>query len=250
MAILEARGLRKQFGSVTALSDGTFELRKGEVHAVVGDNGAGKSTLLKIVTGVLRPDGGTLLIDGKPVEMQNPNSARALGIMTVFQNLALVDHLDVTANLFLGRELYKRPPLAWLGVLNKRAMRREALERLRDLRIGIHSIDHVVMNMSGGQRQAVAVARAMSFGARIVIMDEPTASLGVRESGAVMDLIRAVREDGTSVLLVSHDLPNVFKVADRITVLRLGRRVTTIATESSSLKDVVSLITGAAVSIA
>jgi simple sugar transport system ATP-binding protein len=243
--LLEARRIEKHFGHVVALRDGSLSLAQDEVHAIVGDNGAGKSTLVKILSGVIRPDGGEVRLDGAPVEIGSPRHARALGIETVYQDLALAEHLDAAANLFLGRELYLPPPLAWLGFLDRKAMRLRAREEMRRLKIGLPSVDQPVAELSGGQRQAVAVARAIAWGRRIVIMDEPTAALGVRESAMVLELIREVRARGLAVVMISHNLPEVFAVADRITVLRLGRTITTLATKDSSLEAVVGMMTGA-----
>lgn len=244
VAVLEARGVRKQFGNVVALEDASFDLKPGEIHALVGDNGAGKSTFLKVIAGVHRADGGTLKVDGEEVVFENPKAARERGIMTVFQHLALVDHLDVTGNIFLGRERYRPAPLSWLKVLDNRAMRREASEQLKHLSINIPSIDLLVQRMSGGQRQAVAVARSVALGARILIMDEPTAALGVRQAAAVMDLAKKVRDQGTPVILISHDLRQVLDVSDRITVLRLGRTVANMETRDATLETVIAYMTG------
>jgi fructose transport system ATP-binding protein len=243
--ILEARGIQKSFGHVIALAEGDFELAPNEVHAIVGDNGAGKSTLIKIISGVYRADAGELRLDGKPVTISNPREARELGIETVYQDLALADHLDAAANLFLGREEYLPGALGWLGFLDRKKMRHRAEEEMRRLKIGIQSVDQSVVNLSGGQRQAVAVARAIAWGRRIVIMDEPTAALGVRESSMVLELIKEVRSHGLSIIMISHNLPEVFAVADRITVLRLGRTITRLATKDTTLEAVVGMMTGA-----
>jgi simple sugar transport system ATP-binding protein len=242
---LETRRLYKHFAGVVALSDGNFQLRQNEIHAIVGDNGAGKSTLLKIISGALQPDGGEILLDGSPVVLPDPAAARELGISTVFQDLALINHLDASANMFLGREILARGPLSWFGVLNKRAMREAALAEIRRLKVGVKSVDQLVGGMSGGQRQAIAVARAVAFGTRIVVMDEPTAALGVREGGAVLDMIRELKEHGLTVVMISHNMPDVLKVADRITVLRLGRTVNTLLREETSLQEIVGYMTGA-----
>jgi simple sugar transport system ATP-binding protein len=242
---LEARNIEKHFGRVIALRDANFSLSQNEVHAIVGDNGAGKSTLIKIISGVHQADGGELLLDGQPVTIANPREARALGIETVYQDLALADHLDAAGNLFLGREELRPPPLSWFGFLDKKAMRRRAEEEMRRLKIGIQSVEEPVLSLSGGQRQAVAVARAIAWGHRIVIMDEPTAALGVRESAMVLELIKEVRGHGLTVIMISHNLPEVFAVADRITVLRLGRTITTLETGQTSLDAVVGMMTGA-----
>jgi len=243
--LLETRGLTKHFAGVVALSRGDFQLRENEIHAIVGDNGAGKSTLLKIVTGALQPDAGDIIFDGEAVRIADPTAARALGISTVFQDLALINHLDASANMFLGREILLPAPLAWFGVLDKRAMRERAETEVRRLKVGVRSVDQLVAGMSGGQRQAIAVARAVAFGTRIVVMDEPTAALGVRETAAVLDLILELKEQGLAVMMISHSMPDVFKVADRITVLRLGQTVATVGTNETSLQDIVGLMTGA-----
>jgi ABC-type sugar transport system ATPase subunit len=243
--LLEARNVQKHFGRVVALREGNFALRPNEVHAIVGDNGAGKSTLIKIISGVYHADGGELRLDGRPVSIANPREARELGIETVYQDLALADHLDASANLFLGREEYLPGVLGWFGFLNKRTMRSRAEEEMRRLKIGIKSVDQPVQNLSGGQRQAVAVARAIAWGTRIVVMDEPTAALGVRESSMVLELIKEVRSQGLSIVMISHNLPEVFAVADRITVLRLGRTITTLTTKDTTLESIVGMMTGA-----
>jgi ABC-type sugar transport system ATPase subunit len=243
--LLEARGIQKHFGHVVALHEGNFQLAPNEVHAIVGDNGAGKSTLIKIISGVYHADGGELLLDDKPITIGNPREARQLGIETVYQDLALADHLDAAANLFLGREEYLKPPLSWFGFLDRKTMRRRAQEELKRLKIGIKSVDQAVVNLSGGQRQAVAVARAIAWGTRIVIMDEPTAALGVRESSMVLELIKEVRSQGIAIIMISHNLPEVFAVSDRITVLRLGRTITTMNTADTSLEAIVGMMTGA-----
>jgi simple sugar transport system ATP-binding protein len=246
-ALLEAREIQKRFGHVVALRDAGFELRHGEVHALVGDNGAGKSTLIKIMSGVLAPDAGELRLEGQTVEFAGPRDARALGIETVYQDLALADHLDASANLFLGREKLRRPPLSWLGFLDKRFMRRRAEEELRRLKIRIPSVTQPVLFLSGGQRQAIAVARAVAWGTRIVVMDEPTAALGVRESGMVLELIADLHSHGVAVIMISHNLPEVFAVADRITVMRLGRTIATLRKEATTLEGIVAMMTGVSV---
>ena len=243
--LLEARGIQKHFGRVVALRDGNFGLRPNEVHAIVGDNGAGKSTLIKIISGVYSADAGDLLLDGNKVTIGNPREARTFGIETVYQDLALADDLDAAANLFLGREELRPAPLSWFGFLDKKTMRNRAEEAMERLRIDIPSVETPVLSLSGGQRQAVAVARAIAWGTRIVIMDEPTAALGVRESGQVLELIQEVRAQGLAVIMISHNLPEVFMVADRITVLRLGRTITTLETAKTSLEAIVGMMTGA-----
>ena len=243
--ILEARGIHKHFAGVVALSRGDFALRENEVHAIVGDNGAGKSTLLKVISGALQPDAGEILIDNVPVSLPDPTAARNLGISTVFQDLALINHLDAAANMFLGREILQPAPFSWFGILDKKAMRERAAAEVRRLRVGIRSVDQLVAGMSGGQRQAIAVVRAVAFGTRIVVMDEPTAALGVRETAAVLDLILELREQGLAVMMISHSMPDVFKVADRITILRLGQTVATMMTTDTSLQEIVGMMTGA-----
>jgi len=243
--IFEARDVTKRFGRVVALRGVDFDLRAGEVHAIVGDNGAGKSTLIKILSGVMQPTSGEVLIDGHPVSLGSPREARSHGIETVYQDLALANHLDASANLFLGRESLRPGVLGWLGFLDSRTMRRRTSEELRHLKLDIPSVQVPVLGMSGGQRQAVAVARAHAWGSRIVIMDEPTAALGVRESAMVLDLIRRIRDNGLPVVLISHNMPHVFEIADRIHVHRLGRRVAVVKPDDYQMNEVVALMTGA-----
>jgi simple sugar transport system ATP-binding protein len=243
--VLETRSVTMHFGGVAALSHGDFQLREGEVHAIVGDNGAGKSTLLKIIAGAHRPDNGELLINGQPVTLANPRAAQELGVATVFQDLGLIDHLDAAANLFLGREIHRRAPLSWLGVLDKKEMRKRAAREVVRLKVNIGSVSQMLGGMSGGQRQAIAVARAAAFGTRIILMDEPTAALGVRETAAVCDLIRQLSDEGMSVAIVSHSMPDVFAVSERITVLRHGRTVKTVRTAECSTEEIVGMMTGA-----
>jgi simple sugar transport system ATP-binding protein len=243
--ILRAEGIAKQFGRVVALRGADYQLRRGEVHAIVGDNGAGKSTLVKIISGVHPPDAGTIALEGPAVTIPSPRAARELGIETVYQDLALADELDAAANLFLGREELLPPPLSWFGFLDTKKMRRRAAEEINRLKVGIPSVQQPVINFSGGQRQAIAVARAIAWGRRIVILDEPTAALGVRESQMVLEMIRDLREHGLSVIMISHNLPEVFLVADRITVLRLGRTISVLNTKDSSVEAVVGMMTGA-----
>jgi len=243
--ILRAKGIEKRFGRVVALRGAGYELRHGEVHAIVGDNGAGKSTLIKIVSGVHPPDAGTIVLEGNEVTIPSPRAARELGIETVYQDLSLADELDAATNLFLGREELLPAPLSWFGFLDKKKMRRRAAEEINRLKVGIPSVQQPVLNFSGGQRQSIAVARAIAWGRRIVILDEPTAALGVRESQMVLGMIRELREHGLSVMMISHNLPEVFLVADRITVLRLGRTISVLETKDSSVEAVVAMMTGA-----
>jgi fructose transport system ATP-binding protein len=245
--ILEARGLVKHFGHVVALSGADFELYPGEILAVIGDNGAGKSTLIKALSGALQPDEGEIRLEGESVHFRSPQDARRAGIETVYQDLAVSPALDIASNIFLGRELRRRGPLGRiLRLLDKKAMRREATRQFAELKIGIPSITQPVENLSGGQRQGVAVARAAAWGRRVVIMDEPTAALGVKETGQVLDLIRQVRSRGLPVVLISHDMPHVFELADRIQIMRLGRRVAVVTPQSHTMAEAVAIMTGAA----
>ena len=224
--VLQARGLVKRYGHVTALDGADFDLRSAEILAVIGDNGAGKSSLIKTLAGAVVPDAGQILLDGRQVHFKNPIEARRAGIETVYQDLAVAPAMSIAENLFLGREL-RRPGVAGrlLRVLDKPRMVRETTAYLDELKISVRSMDQPVETLSGGQRQSVAVARSAAFARHVVIMDEPTAALGVKESGMVLQLIRRVREKGLAVVLISHDMPHVFELADRIHVQRLGRRV-------------------------
>jgi ABC-type sugar transport system ATPase subunit len=245
--LIEARGITKSFGRVVALRGADFAARLGEVSALVGDNGAGKSTLIKIFSGALQPDGGALLLDGQPMHISSPAEARQLGIETVYQDLALAPSLDVASNLFLGREARQRGLLGAIGFLDDRLMRKRAQEEMANLQIGLSSVRQPVLTLSGGQRQAIAVARAVAWGKRIVIMDEPTAALGIRESRMVLQLIKRIKQTGLAVIMISHNLPEVFEVADRITILRLGRTVRQMRRAEASMDDVVAFMTGARV---
>ena len=244
--VLETRAITKRFGHVTALDGVDFELRDGEVLAVIGDNGAGKSTLVKVLSGALAPDEGEVLLDGNRVRFASPLDARLRGIETVYQELAVAPALDIASNLYLGRELRRAGPLGRiLRMLDKPRMRRLATQHMEALKFRLPGIDHAVEDLSGGQRQGVAVARAAVFAHRLVIMDEPTAALGVRETGQVLDLIRAIRDRGLPVILISHNMPNVFDVADRIHVMRLGRRVALTTPQDHSMAEIVAIMTGA-----
>jgi fructose transport system ATP-binding protein len=246
--IFQARGIVKRFGHVTALSGADFDLYAGEVLAVIGDNGAGKSTLIKVLSGALQPDEGELHLDGEPVHFRSPLDARRAGIETVYQDLAVAPALDIAANLFLGRELRRGGPLGGvLRMLDKRGMREEASRALAELHVGVQSVRVAVENLSGGQRQGVAVARAAAWGRRVVIMDEPTAALGVKETAQVVELIKRVRDRGLPVILISHDMPNVFELADRIHIMRLGKRAAVVTPSSHSMQEAVAIMTGAAV---
>jgi len=245
--LLEARHITRSFGRVVALRDGNFAAWPGEVSALVGDNGAGKSTLIKILSGALQPDGGELLVDGSPAHLSSPQEARQLGIETVYQDLALAPALDVASNLYLGREARRPGILGAIGFLDDRQMRKRAQEEMANLQIGLTSVRQPVLTLSGGQRQAIAVARATAWGKRVVIMDEPTAALGVRESNMVLRLIERIKQSGVAVIMISHNLPEVFEVADRITILRLGRTVRQMRRDEASMADVVAFMTGAQV---
>jgi fructose transport system ATP-binding protein len=245
--VLEARGLVKRYGHVVALNGADFELFPGEILAIIGDNGAGKSTLIKALSGALQPDEGEISLDGEQVHFRSPRDARDAGIETVYQDLAVAPSLDIATNIFLGRE-QRRAGLSGrlLRLLDKRGMRREAARHFAELQIGVQSIAQPVEDLSGGQRQGVAVARAATWARRLVIMDEPTAALGVKETQQVLDLIRRVRERGLPVILISHDMPHVFELADRIHIMRLGRRVAVVTPESHTMSEAVAIMTGAA----
>jgi fructose transport system ATP-binding protein len=246
--VIEARGLVKRYGHVTALDGADFELYPGEIQAVIGDNGAGKSTLIKALSGALIPDEGEILVDGKQVHFRGPLDARRQGIETVYQDLALSPALDISENIFLGREIRREGMLgSLLRLLDKRRMREEANAHMQDLKIGIRSMSQAVETLSGGQRQGVAVARSAAFARHVIIMDEPTAALGVKESHMVLDLIRQVRDRGLPVILISHNMPQVFEVADRVHIQRLGRRVAVIEPRNFSMQDAVAIMTGAMV---
>jgi ABC-type sugar transport system ATPase subunit len=237
--IIEARGISKSFGYIQALNDVSVDLRAGEVHALVGDNGAGKSTLVKIIAGAIKPTSGHVLLDGVAVDFAEPTEAIRAGISTVYQNLALVGCRSIAANLFLGRE-----PTRY-GFVQSREMRRGAKEMLSALRqMNVTDISANVEDLSGGQRQAVAIARGVRLGSRVLILDEPTAALGVRESRGVLELLRSLRSEHRTVLIVSHNLAHVFEVCDRITVLRGGRKAGTVDRSASDPDAVVRMITG------
>jgi fructose transport system ATP-binding protein len=244
--ILEARGLMKRYGQVVALNGADFELYPNEILAIIGDNGAGKSTLIKALSGALQPDDGEIRLDGGRVHFRSPGDARKAGIETVYQDLAVAPSLDIASNIFLGREQRRRDPLGFvLRLLDKRAMRREATRHFAELQIGVQSMTQAVENLSGGQRQGVAVARAATWAKRLVIMDEPTAALGVKETRQVLDLIRRVRDRGLPVILISHDMPHVFELADRIQIMRLGRRIAVVTPKTHTMPEAVALMTGA-----
>jgi fructose transport system ATP-binding protein len=245
--VLEARNIVKRFGHVTAIGGADFDLRAGEVLAVIGDNGAGKSSLIKVLSGDVIPDSGEVLLDGERVHFRSPHDAQQAGIETVYQDLAMAPALDIATNLFLGREIKRKGPLgSILRMIDTKEMRRQSRQQMDELGITtLQSITQPVDSLSGGQRQTVAVARAAAFGRRVVIMDEPTAALGVRESKGVLDLIKRITGRGIPVVLISHDIPAVFEVADRIHIHRLGRRATVVRPQDHTMNEVVGIMTGA-----
>jgi simple sugar transport system ATP-binding protein len=243
--VLEARDIVKTFGKVEALRGASFTVYPNEVVALVGDNGAGKSTLVKTLVGVHPPDSGEVIFEGRPVQLHTPSDARALGIETVYQDLALASEVDPAANMFLGREILRPGLLGKLGFLDKAQMRKRSGEAFKQLGVRIQDLSAPVANMSGGQRQGIAISRAVTWADKVVFMDEPTAALGVVQTRNVLDLIKRVREQGRSVVLISHNMPEVFEVADRIEVLRLGTRVARLTTKDVSMEDVVAAMTGA-----
>ena len=244
--VMQARGLVKRYGNVTALDGVDFELRAGEILAVIGDNGAGKSSLIKALSGATVPDEGEILLDGQPVRFRTPMDARRAGIECCYQDLAVAPAMTIAENLFLGREL-RRPGFlgSVLRMLDHRRMLEESIARMQDLKVGIRSMTQAVETLSGGQRQCVAVSRAAAFARHVVIMDEPTAALGVKEGNMVLELIRRVRDKGLPVVLISHNMPHVFEVADRIHVARLGRRAAVLDPRRISMSDTVAVMTGA-----
>jgi fructose transport system ATP-binding protein len=245
--VLQAKGLVKRYGRVVALNQADFDLYPGEILAVIGDNGAGKSSLIKALSGALTPDEGEILLDGAPISFRSPQEAQEAGIATVYQTLALSPALSIADNMFLGRELRKPGPLGrYFRVLDRAAMETQARAMLSDLGLlTIQNIRQPVETLSGGQRQGIAVARAATFGSKVVIMDEPTAALGVKESRRVLDLILRVREKGLPIVLISHNMPHVFEIADRIHIHRLGQRLCTIRPKEYSMSDAVAFMTGA-----
>ncbi len=243
--LLRCRGLGKRFGGVRALEGVGFELDRGEVLALAGDNGAGKSTLIKIISGVYRPDEGEILYDGVPLHFDNPRAARDAGIETIYQDLALADNLDVGANVFLGRE----PEARFLGLLpriDRKRMRAAAHQVLETLEIDIppSKLTEPVRNLSGGQRQAVAIGRAIFWKARLLIMDEPTAALGVPEQRKVRELVHRLRQQGVAIIFISHNLQDILAVADRILVLRRGRKVGELSRAEATGDEIVRLMVG------
>ena len=245
--ILQARGLMKRYGTVVAMNGADFELMPGEICAVIGDNGAGKSTMIKALSGAVAPDHGTILLEGREVHFRGPEDARKVGIETVYQNLAMSPALSIADNMFLGRE-WRKPGI--MGTvfrqMDRSRMEKFAREKLSELGLmTIQNINQAVETLSGGQRQGVAVARAAAFGSKVIILDEPTAALGVKESRRVLELILDVRSRGIPIILISHNMPHVFEVADRIHIHRLGRRLCVINPKEHSMSDAVAYMTGA-----
>jgi fructose transport system ATP-binding protein len=245
--VMEARGLVKRYGHVTALDETDFEIREGEVLAVIGDNGAGKSSLIQCLAGAVQPDEGELMIGGEGVNLKSPVDARRRGIETVFQSLAVSPALDISSNIFLGREIRKRGIAGTVfRMLDRKKMREEALEVMGQLGLQtLQNIGQSVETLSGGQRQGVAVARAAAFGSKVVILDEPTAALGVKESGRVVKLIKDINARGIPVVLISHNMPQIFEVADRVHIQRLGKRIALVETSQIDMADAVALMVGA-----
>lgn len=245
--ILTTRGLTKRYGRVVALDQADFDLYPGEVLGVIGDNGAGKSTLIKAICGAVIPDEGEIRLEGKALNFKSPMDARLNGIETVYQNLALSPALSISDNMFLGREIRKDGPLGSIfRMLDRAAMEKKAREKLTELGLlTIQNIGQAVETLSGGQRQGVAVARAAAFGTKVLIMDEPTAALGVKESRRVLELIKDVKKRGLPIVLISHNMPHVFEVADRIHIHRLGKRLCVIDPKDFSMSDAVAFMTGA-----
>jgi simple sugar transport system ATP-binding protein len=248
--LLQARGIVKNYGGVQALRGADFAVHAGEVVALIGDNGAGKSTLTKILSGAERPDGGELLFEGRPFELGNPHDAHSLGIETVYQDLSLAPDLDPASNMYLGRELTKPGLLGKLGFLDKKTMRAKTDEVFASLHVKLQTVDGAVANLSGGQRQGVAVSRAVNWADKVIFMDEPTAALGVVQSENVLELIRRVKARGVAVVLISHSMPQVKEVCDRVEVLRLGRRVCVFEdVENTTMEELVGAMTGAVTNV-
>jgi ABC-type sugar transport system ATPase subunit len=240
--VLEARGISKRFGRVQAIADITLQLERGEILALVGDNGAGKSTLIKVIAGALKKDSGEIYLDGQKVEFENPMHAKTLGIEVVYQDLSLINHLNVYQNLFLGRELQKS--FGPLKILDQRRMEQQAVEKLATLGVKVKSCREWVSRLSGGQRQSVAVAKAASFGRKIVILDEPTAALGVEEAHHVLQIVRELKNKGASIIIITHNMEHAFSVADRFLVIRLGSVVGVRRKSETNIDEIVKMITG------
>src|SRR4029079_5747262 len=244
-ALLEARGICKNYGHVEVLREVDFAVNAGEVTAHIGDNGAGKSTLVKILSGTIPLDRGTILLEGRPITMNSPTAARDLGIETVYQDLALAPELGPAENTFAGREILKKGVLGRLGVLDKKEMRRQAGEAFTSMGTDVKDLDAPVGALSGGQKQSVAICRSVMWADKVIFMDEPTAALGVRQTGKVLELVRRVADRGVGVVLISHNMPEVLEVADSIQVLRLGRRVAQYRGADATVEMLVGAMTGA-----
>lgn len=244
-AIYEARGIVRTFGAVQALDGADFDVRPGEISALIGDNGAGKSTLVRILAGADTPNGGTLTFEGKPLTLNSPTAARNLGVETVFQDLALANHLDPIQNMYLGRELMRPGLLGRLGFMQRAEMRRRGAEAFDSLGATVRDYEGSVSGMSGGQRQAIAVARAATWADKVIFLDEPTAALGVVQTKGVLDLIRRIRDKGLGVVYISHSMPEVLQVSDRVHVMRQGKRVAVYDAKQSSVEELVGAMTGA-----
>ena len=244
--VMKAKGLIKRYGQVTALDGADFELRAGEILAVIGDNGAGKSSLIKCLSGATIPDEGEIMLDGQTIHFKSPIDARRVGIETVYQDLAVAPAMTIAENLFLGREIIKSGFIGkLLRIIDKKEMLQQSVARMNDLKVGIRSMTQAVETLSGGQRQCVAVSRAAAFAQHVVILDEPTAALGVKEGNMVLELIRRVRDKGLPVILISHNMPHVFEIADRIHIARLGKRACIVNPKQITMSDTVAVMTGA-----
>jgi simple sugar transport system ATP-binding protein len=243
--LLEARRLVKIFGRVNALRGASFTVYPGEVVALIGDNGAGKSVMVKCLSGVYHPDGGEIFYEGRPIKIESPIAAMRRGIETVYQDLALADDLEASANMFLGREVVMNGPLGWLGVLDRRKMRDDSTAAFRELGAALQDSRVPIASLSGGQRQSVAVARSVVWASKVILLDEPTAALGVVQRENVQKVIRRVRDRGVAVVYISHNMPEVLEVADRIEVLRLGVRVARFQAKDTTLEQLVAAMTGA-----
>ncbi|WP_129336577.1 ATP-binding cassette domain-containing protein [Cellulomonas endophytica] len=243
--VYEARGVDRSYGSVRALEGANFDVRPGEVAALIGDNGAGKSTMVRILSGAEQPDGGQLVFEGEPITLTNPTEARHRGVETVFQDLALANHLDPIQNMYLGREIMKPGLLGRLGFMERSLMRAAGKRAFDDLGATVRNYNGPVGGMSGGQRQAIAVARAAAWAQKVIFLDEPTAALGVVQTKGVLDLVKRIRDKGVGVVLISHSMPHVLEVADRVHVMRQGRRVAVVDAKQSSVEELVGAMTGA-----
>lgn len=244
MAILEARGIQRTYGSVVALDEADFDVEAGQVTALIGDNGAGKSTLVKILSGTEQPEGGTITLEGSVIHLADPGQAREMGIETVFQDLALCPHLDPVKNLYLGREVKRGGLLGMLGFMSRKEMRDASVAAFADLGATVRALNEPVGNMSGGQKQSVAVARSAAWASKIIFLDEPTAALGVVQTANVLDLVRRVRDKGIGVVFISHSMPEVLEIADTVQVLRRGKRVATYQAKDTNIEELVAAMTG------